>query len=76
VYNIPVDGREGTLTILHGWEDIRFNFRAALLSSGGGDFHKRFREILPSILNAKTIYFNNILLTKSRKFMELQKNNF
>jgi phage-related protein len=38
---------------------MRFNFRAALLSSGGGDFHKRFREILPSILQAKTIYFSN-----------------
>jgi len=59
VNSIPVDGREGTLTILHGWEDMRFNFRAALLSSGGGDFHKRFREILPSILQAKTIYFSN-----------------
>ena len=59
VNSIPVDGREGTLTILRGWEDVRFNFRAALLESGGGDFHNRFREILPTILNAKTIYFSN-----------------
>ena len=59
VNSIPVDGREGTLTILRGWEDMRFNFRAALLLSGGGDFHRRFREILPSILQAKTIYFSN-----------------
>ena len=38
---------------------MRFNFRAALLEIGGGDFHNRFREILPTILNAKTIYFSN-----------------
>jgi phage-related protein len=56
VNSIPVDGREGTLTILRGWEDMRFIFRAALL---GNDFHRRFREILPSILQAKTIYFSN-----------------
>ena len=56
VNSIPVDGREGSLTILRGWEDMRFNFRAALL---GTDFHNRFREILPTILNAKTIYFSN-----------------
>ena len=56
VDSIAVDGREGSLTILRGWEDVRFNMRAALL---GGDFHSRFREILTMILNAKTISFSD-----------------
>jgi phage-related protein len=58
VNSIAVDGREGSLTILRGWDNVQFNFRAALLISGGGDFHRRFREILPTIINAKTVYFS------------------
>jgi phage-related protein len=56
VESINVDGREGTLTILKGWEDISFKMRAALL---GTNIQGRFREILPVILSAKTIYFSN-----------------
>ena len=56
VDSIKVDGREGTLTLLKGWEDITFRMRVALL---GTDIHSRFREILPVILAAKSIYFSN-----------------
>jgi len=53
--SIAVDGREGTLTILKGWEDVAFALKAALI---GANLHSRYREILPTILNAKTIYFS------------------
>jgi phage-related protein len=56
VESITVDGREGTLTILKGWENIAFTMKAALL---GKNIQGRFREILPVILSAKTIYFSN-----------------
>ena len=56
VDSIDVDGREGSLTILRGWDDIKFNMKAALL---GGNQQSRFREILPAILAAKTIYFSS-----------------
>jgi len=56
VDSIEVDGREGTLTILRGWEDVVFDMKAALI---GSDFCGRFREILPLILSAKTVYFSN-----------------
>jgi phage-related protein len=56
VDSIAVDGREGSLTILRGWEDVRFNMKAALI---GENQHSRFREILPIILNAKNISFSD-----------------
>jgi len=56
VESVQIDGREGSLTLLKGWEDITFDMRAALL---GGNLNTRFREILPVILAAKTIYFSN-----------------
>ena len=52
---LSVDGREGTLTIPKGWEDVTFSMRAALL---GNNLHSRYREVLATILNAKTIYFS------------------
>jgi len=55
VDSIAVDGREGSLTILRGWEDVVFDMKAALI---GTDIPRRFREILPTIINAKTIYFS------------------
>jgi len=54
--SIEVDGREGSLTILRGWEDVVFDMKAALI---GSDLHSRFREIIPIILSAKTVYFSN-----------------
>lgn len=56
VESIGVDGREGTLTILKGWEDTVFELRAALV---GVDIQNRWRAALPKLLNAKTIYFSN-----------------
>ncbi|MCL1904229.1 MAG: phage tail protein [Oscillospiraceae bacterium] len=56
VDSIAVDGREGSLTILRGWEDVKFNMKAALL---GGNQHRRFREILPMILTTKTVSFSD-----------------
>jgi len=56
VESIAVDGREGSLTILRGWDDVRFSLRAALL---GENQQSRFREILPVILAAKTVCFSN-----------------
>jgi len=55
VESVSVDGREGTLTIPKGWEDVTFSMRAALL---GTNLHSRYREVLATILNAKTIYFS------------------
>ncbi len=52
---VQVDGREGTLTLLKGWEDITFQMKAALL---GKNLHGRFREVLPVIHGAKTVYFS------------------
>jgi len=54
--SITVDGREGSLTILRGWEDVKFNMKAALI---GENQHSRFREILPAILAAKTVSFSD-----------------
>jgi len=56
VDSIEMDGREGTLTIFKGWEDITFYMKAALM---GANLQSRFRDILPQILNAKTIHFSN-----------------
>ena len=56
VDSIRVDGREGTLTILKGWEDTVFDMKAALI---GTNIPSRWRTALPKIMNAKTIYFSN-----------------
>jgi len=56
VESIDVDGREGTLTILKGWEDMTFEMRAALL---GTNIPGKWRAALPKLLGAKTIYFSN-----------------
>ena len=52
---IEVDGREGTLTLLKGWEDTMFSLKVAIL---GANPHGRLRDILPVILAAQTIYFS------------------
>ena len=49
VDSIAVDGREGSLTILKGWDDTVFDMKVALM---GFDIPRRFREILPTILSA------------------------
>ena len=56
VESIDVDGREGSLTILKGWEDMTFEMRAALL---GTNIPAKWRTALQKILIAKTIYFSN-----------------
>jgi len=56
VNSFNVDGREGSLTILRGWQDISFDFRVALF---GNDHVTRWRDILPIIMSAETIHFSN-----------------
>ena len=56
VDSIVVDGREGTLTIPKGWDDMVFDMKAALL---GTDIQSRWRTVLPIVLNAETMYFSN-----------------
>jgi len=58
INSITVDGREGTLTNKRGWEDLPIRMQSGLLSSGGKDLYNRFRELLPKLLNAKTVYFS------------------
>ena len=55
IQSIDVDGREGSLTILKGWEDIKFSVGVALV---GTDIQTRWREVLPQILAASTISFS------------------
>ena len=55
VESVGVEGREGTLTLFKGWEDITFKLRAAL---SGPDIQGRFRDILPVILAARTIFLS------------------
>ena len=55
VESLSVDGREGTLTIPKGWDDVTFSMRAALR---GNNPHGRYREVLATILKAKSIYFS------------------
>jgi phage-related protein len=50
--SIMVDGREGTLTVLKGWEDVTLDMKAALL---GSDIATRWREVLPVLLAAGTV---------------------
>jgi phage-related protein len=56
VENISVDGREGTLTLRKGWEDLSFSFSVAVM---GANFRTSWRTILPQILSAQTICFSN-----------------
>ena len=56
IEHIEVDGREGTLTLQKGWEDIAFSFKAALRTA---DVQAAWRMILPQIFNAQTIAFSN-----------------
>ena len=56
VNTIEVDGREGALTILRGWQDTTFDLRVALL---GDDLIARWRNIMPQIINANSIHFSN-----------------
>ena len=55
VETIEIDGRDGALTLFKGWEDVTFSMRAALL---GANPHGRFRDILPVILAAQSVYFS------------------
>ena len=43
---IDVDGREGSLTLLKGWEDLTITFKAAIHDKSKWD------EVLPTLLNA------------------------
>jgi phage-related protein len=52
VQSVEVDGREGTLTLLGGWEDIVIDMKVA---AQGSSPHEHFRGILPAILSAKTL---------------------
>ncbi|MFK4841205.1 phage tail protein [Lactococcus petauri] len=54
--SIEIDGREGDLTILKGWKDVNFSFKAVIWNS---DVQTSWQTILPQILNAKTITFSN-----------------
>lgn len=56
VDRIEVDGREGTLTLEKGWNDIEFSMKVVLQST---DYLTKFREICPRILSAQTITFSN-----------------
>jgi len=56
VSSIAVDGREGSLTILRGWEDVTFSLRAALI---GTNLSARWRTTLARIFAASTIHLSN-----------------
>ena len=51
--SIDVDGREGSLTLFKGWEDLKFSFSIAIPNQ------QTWREVLPQILNAATITMTN-----------------
>jgi len=55
VESLTIDGREGSLTILKGWEDVTFSMKAALI---GSNLHQQYRTVLAALLAAKTIYFS------------------
>jgi phage-related protein len=55
VHSIEVDGREGTLTIMKGWEDIPFEMKAALI---GQNLRARWRNVLSEVLSAQMLYFS------------------
>jgi phage-related protein len=54
--NIEVDGREGSLTVLKGWEDITLTLTAAIV---GKDIRARWRDVLPTLLAAQTLSLSN-----------------
>jgi phage-related protein len=54
--SIDVDGREGSLTVLKGWEDITLTLTAAIV---GKDIRARWRDVLPVLLSAKTLTLSN-----------------
>ena len=54
--SIEIDGREGDLTILKGWKDVTFSFKAVIWKS---DVNTSWQSVLPQILNAKIISFSN-----------------
>jgi phage-related protein len=53
IEDLAIDGREGTLTIFKGWNDISFSFKAAITNK------ETWRETLPQLLNAQIITFTN-----------------
>ncbi|MDR1606373.1 MAG: phage tail protein [Streptococcaceae bacterium] len=53
IEDLAIDGREGTLTLFKGWEDISFSFKAAITNK------TTWNIVLPQILNAQTITFTN-----------------
>jgi phage-related protein len=56
VDTITVDGREGTLSILKGWDDLIFTMKVAIRSRNA---RTMWREVLPRLLEADTIHFSN-----------------
>ncbi|MCE2203148.1 phage tail protein [Streptococcus thermophilus] len=56
IESIEVDGREGDLTLLKGWNDMTFNLKSVIWAK---DVWTVWRTITPQILNAKTISFSN-----------------
>jgi len=52
---IIVDGREGNLTLLRGWEDMTTTLRVALI---GANIHRRWNQAVARILSAKSIFFS------------------
>jgi phage-related protein len=56
VEKINVDGREGSLTLLKGWEDITLTLKAAVL---GSNCRTMYRSAVAAILAATTVRFSN-----------------
>jgi phage-related protein len=56
VQKIDVDGREASLTLLKGWEDITLNLKAAVL---GANCRTLYRVATAAILAAETVRFSN-----------------
>jgi phage-related protein len=56
IEKIDVDGREGSLTLLKGWEDITLTLKAAVL---GQNCRTAYRTAVAAILAASTVRFSN-----------------
>jgi len=56
IESIDIDGREGMLTVLKGWEDMTFNMTVAIT---GRNIQTRWLTVLPPLLAAKTVCFSN-----------------
>jgi phage-related protein len=56
IEKIDVDGREGSLTLLKGWEDIALTLKAAVL---GANCRADYRSAVAAILAASTVRFSN-----------------